>query len=127
MGHASKLGQDVPVTVEQFEDLKDPEHYAMNVFQGGLGLPDREYYFNADEKSVELRDQYAEHIEKMFALAGLPDGADAATTIMALETRIAERHVVKEEERNWAENYNKVARADLGDVMQNFYWEGYLQ
>ncbi len=126
MGYATKLGQDMPVTVGQFEDLKDPKQYAMNVFQGGLGLPDREYYFNEDEKSVELRGKYVEHIEKMFALAGLSDGADAAITIMALETRIAEKHVVKEEARNWAANYNKVAQADLGDVMQNFYWAGYL-
>ena len=112
--------------MEQFEDLKDPTLYAMNVFQGGLGLPDREYYFNDDEKSVEVRGKYVEHVEKMFDLAGLPDGAAAAGTIMALETRIAEQHMLKEDARNWAENYNKVAISELGDVMPEFNWSGYL-
>ena len=126
MASANRRGYDVPLGVAQFEDLKDPQFYAMNVFQGGLGLPDREYYFNTDETSVELRGKYVEHIAKMFALAGLPDGATAADTIMALETRIAEQHMLKEDARNWAENYNKVALDDLGAVMPAFYWDGYL-
>ena len=121
------LRLDVPIGVGQFEDLKDPQYYAMNVFQGGLGLPDREYYFNEDDASLEIRDKYVEHIEMMFDLAGLADGADSANTIMALETRIAEQHLKKEDARNWAENYNKVAIADLGDVMPAFNWDGYLE
>jgi len=127
MASATKRGYDVPIGVGQFEDLKDPQFYAMNVFQGGLGLPDREYYFNTDDKSVELRGKYVEHVAKMFALADLPDGADAADTIMALETKIAEQHMLKEDARNWAENYNKVALDDLGAVMPEFYWDGYLE
>ena len=71
MGSAGKRNIEMPLYVEQFEDLKDPKHYAMNVFQGGLGLPDREYYFNEDEKSEEIRAKYVAHIEKMFDLAGL--------------------------------------------------------
>jgi putative endopeptidase len=71
--------------------------------------------------------KYVEHVGKMFDLAGLPDGTSAAQTIMALETRIAGKHMKKEDARNWAENYNKVARADLATVMPNFNWDGYLQ
>ena len=127
MASATKRGLDVPIGVGQFEDLKDPQYYAMNVFQGGLGLPDREYYFNDDESSVEIRGKYIEHIEKMFGLAGFAEGAEAASTIMALETRIAGQHLKKEDARNWAENYNKVAIADLGDVMPGFNWDGYLE
>jgi putative endopeptidase len=98
----------------------------MNVFQGGLGLPDREYYFNEDEKSEETRAKYLAHIEKMFDLAGFDGGAAAASTIMALETRIAGKHIKKEDARNWAGNYNKVAITDLGDIMPRFNWDGYL-
>lgn len=127
MASANKRGLEMPFGMAQFEDLKDPEHYAMNVFQGGLGLPDREYYFNDDEKSVEIRAKYVEHIEKMFGLAELPGGAAAAGTIMALETRIAGQHMKKEDARNWAENYNKVALAELDQVMPRFNWDGYLQ
>jgi putative endopeptidase len=124
---ANKRNVDMPFSMAQFEDLKDPEHYAMNIFQGGLGLPDREYYFNDDEKSAGIRKKYVEHIEKMFDLAGLADGAAAANTIMALETRLAEQHMKKEEARNWSENYTKIALDDLGDVMPQFNWDGYLE
>lgn len=126
MAWANKRNLEMPFSMGQFEDLKDPEYYAMNIFQGGFGLPEREYYFTDDEKSEEIRVKYVEHVGKMFDLAGLPDGTSAAQTIMALETRIAGKHVKKEDARNWAENYNKVALADLGDVMPNFNWDGYL-
>ncbi len=126
MAWANKRNFEMPFAMGQFEDLKDPEYYAMNIFQGGLGLPDREYYFTDDDKSEEIRAKYVEHVGKMFDLAGLPDGTGAAQTIMALETRIADKHVKKEDARNWAENYNKVALADLAGVMPNFNWDGYL-
>ena len=127
MASAGRRGIEMPLYVEQFEDLKDPKFYAMNVFQGGLGLPDREYYFTKDEKSEDIRAKYTAHIEKMFDLAGFDGGAAAAGAIMALETRIADKHVKKEDARNWAENYNKVALEDLGKVMPRFNWGGYLE
>ncbi len=126
MASAGKRNIEMPFYVEQFEDLKDPKFYAMNVFQGGLGLPDREYYFTEDEKSEEIRAKYVAHIEKMFDLAGFDGGAAAASTVMALETRIADKHIKKEDARNWDENYNKVALADLGEIMPRFNWGGYL-
>lgn len=126
MASAGRRGIEMPFYVNQFEDLKDPKFYAMNVFQGGLGLPDREYYFTEDEKSEDIRAKYTAHIAKMFDLAGFDGGAAAASTIMTLETRIAGKHVKKEDARNWAGNYNKVAIADLGDVMPRFNWGGYL-
>ena len=126
MASAGRRGIEMPFYGEQFEDLKDPEFYAINVFQGGLGLPDREYYFTEDEKSEEIRAKYTAHIAKMFDLAGFDGGAAAASTIMALETRIADKHIKKEDARNWAENYNKVALEDLGEIMPRFNWEGFL-
>ena len=119
-------GLDAPFGVTQFADLRDPEYYAMYVFQSGLGLPDREYYFNDDEKSVEIREKYAEHVKKMLELAGHDDPAEAADGIMALETRLAAEHMKKEDTRNWAANYNKVAVADLGSIMPGFPWDAYL-
>jgi len=126
MAGATKRRIEMPLDTTQFEDLKDPKFYAINVFQGGLGLPDREYYFNEDEKAADIRAKYAAHIEKMFDLAGFDNGAAAAGTIMALETRIAGKHVKKEDARNWAGNYNKVALADLSEIMPRFNWGGYL-
>ena len=123
---ATRRGYGMPFGLAQFPDMKNPGFYGVYAFQGGLGLPDREYYFNDDEKSAALREQYVAHIEKMFDLAGFEGGATAAQTIMALETRLAEQHMRKEEARDWMKNYNKVPVAELGGVMPQFDWDGYF-
>ncbi len=117
---------DAPFALGQVADFKNPKQYMIYAAQSGLGLPDREFYFLEDDKSVSIREQYVAHIATMYELAGLPDGAAAAQTIMALETRLAEQNMKKEDTRNWAVNYNKVAVADLPDVMPNFDWDAYL-
>lgn len=122
---ANRRGYGVPMTVAQNEDFKDPEYYMIYAWQDGLGLPDREYYLQDDESSAGLRDKYVAHIETMFDLAGFENGAAAAESIMALETRIAEAHITKEAARDWATNYNKVPIAELNDVMPNFNWDGF--
>lgn len=122
-----KRNLDAPFGVGQVADFKDPKYYMIYVSQSGLGLPDREYYLNEDDKSAELRDQYVEHIEKMFVLAGLSGGASAAQTIMALETRLAEQNMTKEQSRKWTENYNKVELDELAALMPRFNWDGYIE
>jgi len=123
---ANKRGYDMPFGVGQNEDMKNPQYYMIYAWQGGLGLPDREYYFNDDDKSIEVRAKYVEHIEKMFDLAGLSEGAAAASTIMALETRMAEAHMKKEQTRDFASNYSKVPLEELGEIMPRFNWSGYI-
>ncbi len=123
---ANRRGYGMPFAIGQFSDMKNPEYYGVYAFQAGLGLPDRDYYTNEDEKSAALRDQYVAHMAKMIDLAGLGDGEAAAATVMALETRLAEKQMKKEDVRNPAANYNKVATAELGGVMPNFDWDGYL-
>ena len=123
---ANRRGYGTPFATAQFSDMKNPEYYGIYAFQAGLGLPDREYYFTDDEKSATLRDKYVEHIVKMYDLAGMADGAAAADTIMALETRLADKQMKKEDTRNPAANYNKVVTAELPGVMPQFDWDGYL-
>jgi putative endopeptidase len=125
-GAVVRRGLDAPFGVFQFADLKIPTHYGVYAGQSGLGLPDREFYFNEDDKSVEIRTEYVAQIEKMFDLAGFDDGAGAAQTIMALETRLAGQQMLKEDTRKWDVNYNKVALEDLSGVMPNFNWDLYL-
>jgi len=117
---ANRRGFNMPFELGQNEDMKSPQFYMMYTWQGGLGLPDREYYFNDDEKSIEVRAKYVEHIEKMFDLAGFADGAAAASTIMALETRMAEAQMKKEQTRDFASNYSKVPLEELGEIMPRF-------
>ena len=123
---AQKRSLDAPFGVAQLPDLMDPQRYAIVAGQGGLGLPDREYYLTDDDKSEEIRAQYVEHIARMYDLAGLEGGADAATTTMALETRLATEQMTKEQSRKVMENYKPVERADLAALMPGFNWDGYL-
>jgi putative endopeptidase len=124
---ANRRGFPVPISIGQVADFKDPEYYMIYAWQGGLGLPDREYYFKDDESSARIRDEYVAHIEKMFELAGFDAAADGAATIMALETRIADAHITKEDARNWPENYNKVGLDALNDVMPSFNWPEFVE
>ena len=126
-GSAIKRGYDAPFVVAQYADMKDPGYYMMYSWQGGLGLPDREYYFNSDEASADIRDKYVAHIEKMFELAGFDGGAEAAATIMALETRMAAAHMTKEQARDFAQNYSKIPLDELAELMPSFNWEGYIE
>ena len=123
---ANKRGYSVPIALGQVADFKDPKHYMIYAWQGGIGLPDREYYFEEDETSTDIRDKYIAHIEKMFDVAGFENGAAAAATIMALETRIAEAHITKEAARDWPTNYNKVELDKLNEVMPGFNWAGHV-
>ncbi len=119
-----KRGLDAPMGLAQFADLKDPKFYGIYLYQSGLGLPDREYYLSDDY--AEIREQYVAHIETMFGLAGFEGGSEAATTIMALETMLAQQNMKKEDTRDWASNYSKLSREELADLMPNFNWDRYF-
>jgi len=123
----TKRNLDAPFGFGQVADFKNPKEYMIYAAQSGLGLPDREYYLKDDAAAEELRQKYVAHIERMYDLAGFADGAAAAATIMALETRLAEQNMSKEDTRNWSANYNKVAVEDLPEIMPNFNWDGFLE
>ena len=123
---ANKFGVDLPFTLAQYVDFKDPNTYMMYTWQAGLGLPDREYYFEEGERSEEIRSAYVSHMEKMFAMAGLANGEDAASMIMALETRMAAEHMKKEQTRDMVALYNKIPLDELPELMPDFAWDEYL-
>ncbi len=123
---SNKRSLGAPFAVAQYADFKDPKTYMIYAWQDGLGLPDREYYTLQDDKSVMLREQYVAHIEKMFALAGLEGGAAAAATIMALETRLANEHMLKEDTRDMVALYKKIPVDELDELMPRFNWDGFL-
>ena len=125
--YASKIGNMVPFSVAVTEDFKNPKNYMLLTWQGGLGLPDREYYFTDDAKSKEIRTKYVVHIEKMLTLAGIADAKPKAAEIMALETLMASKQMKKEETRNIAGLYNKYAVSKLNTLMPDFDWQGMLK
>ena len=126
-GYANTYSINNPMTMFISPDFKNPDVYAVNAYQSGLGLPDREYYLKTDDRSKEIQSKYVEHIDKMFALANMPDGSNAAKKIMALETKIASKHLEKEKARNWVELYNMFPVDTLSNIMPNFNWDNYLK
>lgn len=122
--YASKIGNMVPFSIGVSEDFKDPKRYMLLTWQGGLGLPDREYYFTKDAKSEEIRTKYVAHIEKMLTLAGIASPKPKAAEIMSLETLLASKQMKKEETRNTAGLYNKYPVSKLNTLMPDFDWTG---
>jgi predicted metalloendopeptidase len=77
------------------QGLTDPDHSYVYLLQGGLGLPDREYYLSTTPHMVEIRNKYRDHIAAMFKLAGVKDEAARAARVFALETKMAEVHATR--------------------------------
>lgn len=124
--YANKAGYDAPFGMFIMADLKKPEEHALYTWQGGLGLPDREYYLKEDEKSVSLRQSYEEHVAKMLGLAKIENAEAAAGSIMALETKMAAQHMKKEDTRDMMRLYNAVPVDSLNDLMPKFAWKEYM-
>ena len=110
-------------------DAKDSTKTIANVSQGGLSLPDRSYYLNADAKSVETRRRFVEHMTKMFQLAG--DTADAAaakaTRVLDFETLLAKDSLDRVAMRDPNKTYNIMTRKELQALTPNFDWDAYLK
>jgi putative endopeptidase len=125
--YANKTGNKIPFNLGVIEDFKDPKKYMLYTWQGGLGLPDRDFYAATDAKSKEIRTKYVQHIENMLKLAGIPDAKPKATQIMALETLLASKQMKKEETRNMAGLYNKYAVKSLNTLVPDFDWNTLLK
>src|ERR1043166_8373945 len=111
------------------QDDKDSTRVIGQAYQGGLGMPDRDYYTKTDEASQKRRDQYVEHVTKMLTLAGaLADqAAKDAQKIMALETTLAKAARTRVELRDPQKNYNKMKVAELQTLTPDFTWADYFK
>jgi putative endopeptidase len=126
-GIGNRLGISMPIGMAVEQDLKDNSLYSGYLGQGGLGLPDRDYYLvDSNARFVEIRGKYIAHIAKMLTLAGIADGANKAQRIYDLEKKIATTQWTQAESRQIDKLYNPVAPADLGTKMPGFDWATYL-
>ena len=116
-----------PIGIFVSQDAKDAQNYALYVNQGGLGLPDRDYYFKEEERFQEIRQAYLDYIEALLALAGQDNSAAKAGTIMAIEKSLAGHHWSRTENRNRDKTYNKRTIDELSAVTPNFDWPAFLQ
>ena len=111
------------------QDAKDSTQVVGSASQGGLGLPEREYYLKQDDKSKQLREAYVRHVAKMFELLG--DSADVTTaegsTVLEIETVLANASMKNTDLRDPEKTYHRMKLADLKTMAPDFDWESYFK
>jgi putative endopeptidase len=112
--------------VGQDDKNSDAETYKLS--QGGLGLPDREYYFKTDSSTVHIRNEYVKHIAKLLGLSGTDSSFanESATSILAFETKLATVSRKREQLRDPYANYHKTAITDLSKLYPVMDWQKFL-
>ncbi|PKG78529.1 peptidase M13 [Shewanella sp. Actino-trap-3] len=125
-GENQAKGGGTPLAFYVDIDAKDSSRYATHIYQYGLSLPEKDYYFNDSERFVNIRKAFVEHVEKMYSLAGLPDAKANAEAILALETQIAEKHWDVVENRDSTKTYNLYQVSNLPELASEINWDGYL-
>lgn len=110
------------------KDLKDSSVYKFYLFQGGLGLPDRDYYVKEDERADRIRGEYEKHLTTMFGLLGekQDQAARSARMVMRLETRLAENSKTRTAMRNMGALYNEMTIEELQELSAGFDWSRFF-
>ena len=128
IGQLHSSGVDALFAFGSEPDAKDSMMEIAGTDQGGLGLPDRDYYLKADAKSVEMRNAYVQHVTNMFKLLGeSPDKAAAdAKTVLNLETELAKASMDRVERRDPNKVYHKMTTAQLQALSPAFTWKEYF-
>jgi putative endopeptidase len=123
------LGVDAMFRFGSSPDLKDSTHVIGDLDQGGLGLPDRDYYLKDDPKSVELRKQYVAHVQKMLELSGEPaaKAASDAQAVMRFETDLAKGSLDRVSRRDPDQMYHKLTVHQLVSLDPAIDWPKYFE
>ncbi|MGZ8998315.1 MAG: M13 family metallopeptidase [Allosphingosinicella sp.] len=127
VAEADRAGIGGPMGAFVGQDDKNPEVYAVSMFQAGLGMPDRDYYLSQDAKIAATRAAYVSHLEQMFALAGEPNGAARARAMLDFETKIAQAHWTRIDSRDATKTYNMMSVAQLQSQAPGFDFAGYFR
>jgi endothelin-converting enzyme/putative endopeptidase len=129
LGHLQRIGVNAAFRFDSDQDFKDATQVIAEVDQGGLGLPERDYYFRDDQKSRELRQAYLAHVQKMFELLGEapPQAAADAKSVLQMETALADASLGIVARREPANVYHKMSVEELVKLSPAFAWNRYLQ
>lgn len=127
-GRLHRQGIDVFFGFGAEQDFKEASQVIGYFGQGGMGLPDRDYYFRDDEKSKSIREKYLAHVARMFALLGdAPAAASGhAATVLRMETALAAKALDVVARRDPNKTYHKVDRAELAALTPAFNWNAYF-
>ena len=127
MAEFSRLGATSPFNFSIQQDSKDPAHYRPHLAQGGLALPDRDYYLEMDNpRFATAREAYQAYLVKLLTFADRTEPARRADAILALEKRLAEAQWTAEETRDVEKTYNSMTRAEMMALSPTFPWAPYL-
>ena len=129
VSNLKKFGYNTLFSDYVSQDDKKSDEMAYSLWQGGLGLPEREYYFKTDSATTNIRNQYVNYISKILTMVGEDAtlAATAAKNILALETKLAAASRKIEDLRDPYKNYNKTAITDLPKMAANINWSDYLK
>ena len=108
-------------------DIMDSNSNQLGLYQGGLSLPEKEYYSDNDEITLNIRAKFQEYVVNMFKLHGF-EAAEAQKkmeAVMAIETRIAAKHLSRVERRNPLNSYHKMTYAELKNTIPGINWDEY--
>ncbi len=109
------------------QGFEDPDHNVPYLLQGGLGLPDRDYYLDPSPKMADLRAKYQAHIAHVLTLAGVADAEAKAAAIMALETKMAQAHTSRVDSEDVHKANNPWMRADFAAKAPGLDWDAYFK
>ena len=122
-----RMGLSVPFDGGVIQDFKEPEKYAYYIGQSGLGLPNRDYYLEKDNKRFQvIVNAYPDCIVSLFTLAGIENPAEKAAAIVALETRLAQSNWSSIENRNTEKIYNPMTLEQLNQNSSMLQWKSLL-
>ena len=129
IAHLHSMGVEVFFGFTSGQDEKNSTMVIGQAYQGGLGMPDRDYYTKDDEDMKKKREQYVAHVTKMLTLVGEPAAAaaDHAKKILTLETSLAEPARTRVELRDPQKNYNKMTQAELQQLTPDWKWADYFK
>jgi putative endopeptidase len=125
-GNAWLTGGNTPIAGGMGFNRLNPDEYQVSIGVSGLGLPDRSYYLEDNERFLAIRSAYLDNIATMLTFAGVENAAEKATNILALETRIAEIQWPREKRRDRDLTLNQVTREDLPVEYAGFDWDRYF-
>jgi putative endopeptidase len=115
-----------PINAGVSPDSKQPTRYAANLGQGGIGLPERDYYFKDTPANLAVRQAYKTHLAKLFVLAGFDEPEARAARVYALEERLARGHRTAAANREAEKRYNPFSRADFAAKAPGLDWGAYF-
>lgn len=124
-----KYGIEMPIAMFVEQDFQNTTRYISYLYQSGLGLPDRDYYFRNKEKDVEIRDAYVKYIQKLFELAGesTEEATAHAKNVMDIEMQLAKASMTLVEQRDPYKTYNLKSIDDLKKIAPNFNWDVFFK